>query len=412
MKCSLRVWFLSVAFLLVFIMSLLFTYSHHSMATLPYLDSGALGGTHRVKLVPGYAGLQRLSKEGLTGKSCACRRCMGDAGTSDWFDSHFDSNISPVWTRENMDLPPDVQRWWMMLQPQFKSHNTNEVLEKLFQIVPGENPYRFRDPHQCRRCAVVGNSGNLRGSGYGQDVDGHNFIMRMNQAPTVGFEQDVGSRTTHHFMYPESAKNLPANVSFVLVPFKALDLLWIASALSTGQIRFTYAPVKSFLRVDKEKVQIYNPAFFKYIHDRWTEHHGRYPSTGMLVLFFALHVCDEVGRPWAGRRNSRGKAALLRSWQCPHSNSVLFLKIYLKELERKEERQKETEIFHLFVHSPNGCNNPRLAQAKARCFFGGSPMWVVGAQGLGPSSATFLGTLAGSWIRSGAARTQTCAHTQ
>lgn len=117
MKCSLRVWFLSVAFLLVFIMSLLFTYSHHSMAALPYLDSGTLGGTHRVKLVPGYAGLQRLSKEGLTGKSCACRRCMGDAGASDWFDSHFDSNISPVWTRENMDLPPDVQRWWMVREP-------------------------------------------------------------------------------------------------------------------------------------------------------------------------------------------------------------------------------------------------------------------------------------------------------
>lgn len=62
-------------------------------------------------------------------------------------------------------------------------------------------------------------------------------FYRINQAPTVGFEADVGSRTTHHFMYPESAKNLPANVSFVLVPFKALDLLWIASALSTGQIR-------------------------------------------------------------------------------------------------------------------------------------------------------------------------------
>ncbi|KAL8194585.1 UNVERIFIED_CONTAM: CMP-N-acetylneuraminate-beta-galactosamide-alpha-2,3-sialyltransferase 2 [Gekko kuhli] len=181
-----------------------------------------------------------------------------------------------------------------MLQPQFKSHNLNEVLNKLFQIVPGENPYGFRDSQKCRRCAVVGNSGNLRGSGYGREINGHDFIMRMNQAPTVGFEGDVGSRTTHHFMYPESAKNLPANVSFVLVPFKALDLLWIASALSTGQIRFTYAPVKPFLRVDKEKVQIYNPAFFKYIHDRWTEHHGRYPSTGMLVLFFALHVCDEV----------------------------------------------------------------------------------------------------------------------
>lgn len=117
MKCSLRVWFLSMAFLLVFVMSLLFTYSHHSTATLPYLDSGALDGAPRVKLVPGYAGLQRLSKEGLAGKSCACRRCMGDTGASEWFDSHFNSNISPVWTRENMDLPPDVQRWWMVRKP-------------------------------------------------------------------------------------------------------------------------------------------------------------------------------------------------------------------------------------------------------------------------------------------------------
>ncbi|XP_077166788.1 CMP-N-acetylneuraminate-beta-galactosamide-alpha-2,3-sialyltransferase 2 [Paroedura picta] len=291
MKFSLRFWFLSTAFLLVFIMSLLFTYSHHSIA---YLDPNGFNDLHRVKLVPGYAGMQRLSKEGLFLRSCFCRRCMVEPANSEWFDSRYDKRISPVWTKENMDLPLDVQQWWMMLQPQFKSHNLNEVLTKLFQIVPGENPYGSRDSQKCRRCAVVGNSGNLRGSGYGREINGHDFIMRMNQAPTVGFEADVGSRTTHHFMYPESAKNLPANVSFVLVPFKALDLLWIASALSTGQIRFTYAPVKPFLRVDKEKVQIYNPAFFKYIHDRWTEHHGRYPSTGMLVLFFALHVCDEV----------------------------------------------------------------------------------------------------------------------
>lgn len=60
---------------------------------------------------------------------------------------------------------------------------------------------------------------------------------RINLAPTLGYEEDAGSHTTHHFMYPESAKNLAANVSFVLVPFKTLDLVWITSALSTGQIR-------------------------------------------------------------------------------------------------------------------------------------------------------------------------------
>nr|XP_033799429.1 CMP-N-acetylneuraminate-beta-galactosamide-alpha-2,3-sialyltransferase 2 [Geotrypetes seraphini]XP_033799430.1 CMP-N-acetylneuraminate-beta-galactosamide-alpha-2,3-sialyltransferase 2 [Geotrypetes seraphini] len=294
MKCSLRVWLFSSVLLLVFIMSLLFTYSNHSIASLPYLDLESVDGSPPVKLVPSYIRLQHPGKTGRLLRTCSCHRCVGDLGVSEWFDSHYDDKISPVWNLENMDLTWDVLRWWKMLQPQFKSQSTHEVLEKLFQIVPGKNPYGFRDTKKCWRCAVVGNSGNLRGSGYGKDIDEHDFIMRMNQAPTVSYEADVGSWTTHHFMYPESAKNLPANVSFVLVPFKTMDLLWITSALSKGQIRFTYAPVKAFLRVDKDKVQIYNPAFFKYIHDRWTEHHGRYPSTGMLVLFFALHVCDEV----------------------------------------------------------------------------------------------------------------------
>lgn len=112
MKCSLRFCFLSIAFLLIFVMSLLFTYSHHSIA---YLDPGGLGGIHRVKLVPGYAGMQRLSKGGLYPRGCACRRCpASEAGAADWFDARYDGSVSPVWTKDNMDLSPDVQRWWMV----------------------------------------------------------------------------------------------------------------------------------------------------------------------------------------------------------------------------------------------------------------------------------------------------------
>ncbi|XP_066569594.1 CMP-N-acetylneuraminate-beta-galactosamide-alpha-2,3-sialyltransferase 2 [Amia ocellicauda] len=295
MRCSLRIWVLLGSLALLFLTSLLFSLSLRGGAGLPYLDPPGWEDTHRVKLVPSYTGIHRLEPPGSTVlKTCACRRCVGDPGLSNWFDENYDPEISPVWTRENVQLPADVYYWWVMLQPQFKPHNVQQVLTRLFQVIPGQSPYGSWDPSRCQRCAVVGNSGNLRGASYGPLIDGHNFIMRINLAPTLGYEEDAGSRTTHHFMYPESAKNLPTNVSFVLVPFKTLDLLWITSALSTGQIRFTYAPVKQFLRVDKDKVQIYNPAFFKYIHDRWTRHHGRYPSTGMLVLFFALHVCDEV----------------------------------------------------------------------------------------------------------------------
>ncbi|KAI5098169.1 CMP-N-acetylneuraminate-beta-galactosamide-alpha-2, 3-sialyltransferase 2 isoform X1, partial [Silurus meridionalis] len=295
MRCSLRLWVLLASLALLFLTSLLFSLSLRGGPGLSYLESPGWEESRQVKLVPNYANSHKPAfTEGSQQKTCACNHCVGDPGVSDWFDENYEPDISPLWTRDNIQLPPDVYYWWVMLQPQFKPHSIQQVLLRLFQVIPGHSPYGSWDPARCLRCAVVGNSGNLRGVGYGSVIDGHTYIMRINLAPTVGYEEDVGSHTTHHFMYPESAKNLAANVSFVLVPFKTLDLLWITSALSTGQIRFTYAPVKQFLRVDKDKVQIFNPAFFKYIHDRWTRHHGRYPSTGMLVLFFALHVCDEV----------------------------------------------------------------------------------------------------------------------
>lgn len=51
-----------------------------------------------------------------------------------------------------------------------------------------------------------------------------------------GYELDVGNRTTHHFMYPESAIDLSPGVRLVLLPFKLLDMQWLSSALSTGEI--------------------------------------------------------------------------------------------------------------------------------------------------------------------------------
>lgn len=59
---------------------------------------------------------------------------------------------------------------------------------------------------------------------------------RMNKAPTEGFEADVGSKTTHHFVYPESFRELAQEVSMILVPFKTTDLEWVISATTTGTI--------------------------------------------------------------------------------------------------------------------------------------------------------------------------------
>ena len=60
----------------------------------------------------------------------------------------------------------------------------------------------------------------------------------MNGAPTKGYEQHVGKKTTFHIMYPESAVDLPDNrTHLMLFPFKTLDLNWLISAFTTGSIR-------------------------------------------------------------------------------------------------------------------------------------------------------------------------------
>lgn len=65
----------------------------------------------------------------------------------------------------------------------------------LFQVVPGRSPYGSWDPGRCLRCAVVGNSGNLRGAGYGATIDGHNYIMRYEGGPEPGAKGEAHNVT-------------------------------------------------------------------------------------------------------------------------------------------------------------------------------------------------------------------------
>ncbi|XP_078660664.1 alpha-2,8-sialyltransferase 8B-like [Branchiostoma floridae x Branchiostoma belcheri] len=58
----------------------------------------------------------------------------------------------------------------------------------------GTSVTRIRVGHY-KTCAVVGNSGILRGSGCGDDIDRKDFVIRVNNATLKTFEQDVGGKT-------------------------------------------------------------------------------------------------------------------------------------------------------------------------------------------------------------------------
>ncbi|XP_054620659.1 CMP-N-acetylneuraminate-beta-galactosamide-alpha-2,3-sialyltransferase 1-like [Dunckerocampus dactyliophorus] len=145
-----------------------------------------------------------------------------------------------------------------------------------------------------RTCAVVGNSVNLKGSRYGHLIDAHDVVLRMNYAPTKGYEEDVGTKTSHRLMYPESALDLNDSTHLVLLPFKILDLEWLQQAFTTGFNGTSYKPVRATIRANKSLVMVVNPGFIAYVNRAWLGMRRGYPSTGFLAVILALHMCDEV----------------------------------------------------------------------------------------------------------------------
>ncbi|NXP15678.1 SIA4B sialyltransferase, partial [Thinocorus orbignyianus] len=219
--------------------------------------------------------------------------CTTNTNGSTWFNARHNMATGPLLMTAAHKLSSDVVRWWLTLQGPPNGIQLQDIIQQLFTVLPAVTNSVW-DSSRCRTCAVVGNSGRLKGSGHGLQIDAHDCVLRMNRAKITGFELDVGMRTTHHFMYPESAVDLGPGVHLVLIPFKPLDLQWVASAFSTGKLTHTYTRVKQFIKADSNKVLILSPAFLKYIHDKWMQHRGRYPSTGFTALVFALHSCQQV----------------------------------------------------------------------------------------------------------------------
>lgn len=60
-------------------------------------------------------------------------------------------------------------------------------------------------PRFVSNAALVSSSSALLGSGLGSDVDAHGAVVRLNEAPTHGYEGDVGSRGTVRVLSPPLA---------------------------------------------------------------------------------------------------------------------------------------------------------------------------------------------------------------
>ncbi|XP_070221264.1 CMP-N-acetylneuraminate-beta-galactosamide-alpha-2,3-sialyltransferase 4 isoform X3 [Bos mutus] len=161
---------------------------------------------------------------------------------------------------------------------------------------------------KCRRCVVVGNGHRLRNSSLGETINKYDVVIRLNSAPVAGYEQDVGSKTTMRLFYPESAHFNPKvednpDTLLVLVAFKAMDFHWIESILSDKKrVRKGFWKQPPLIwDVNPKQIRILNPFYMEIAADKLLslpihQPHKikQKPTTGLLAITLALHLCDLV----------------------------------------------------------------------------------------------------------------------
>lgn len=168
---------------------------------------------------------------------------------------------------------------------------------------------------QNRTCSIVGSGGSLVGKREGFAIDEHDFVIRMNEHPTRGFEQDVGTKTTLRLFYPESSGMLRPGAEIpkfaIMVPYKDFDMHWY-SCIQKQNLR-DLGPVCSCAYTHKPKDDTWKPSVAcngllefsnlgivtKLFQEQQKACYAsaglkKRPSEGFTALILALAICDQV----------------------------------------------------------------------------------------------------------------------
>ncbi|XP_030831380.1 CMP-N-acetylneuraminate-beta-1,4-galactoside alpha-2,3-sialyltransferase isoform X2 [Strongylocentrotus purpuratus] len=191
----------------------------------------------------------------------------------------------------------------MSLPPPFGFRKSESALIKAVTVV-GQSD--FPTSNSCSRCVVVGNGGVMKQSAMGPIIDDFDVVIRLNDAPTVGYEKDVGSKTTIRMAYPESSFQssllYKGNWLYVIVIFKQADLLWVAD-VAAGKKAPSLKFWKSVARAvpkPSDEFRIFNPLIIRETAELVGMKVGNgkvgknVPTTGSFAISMATRLCDEV----------------------------------------------------------------------------------------------------------------------
>lgn len=160
-------------------------------------------------------------------------------------------------------------------------------------------------PPEYRSCALVGNSNRMLLHELGDEINKHDTVMRLNNAPTLGYERHVGNRTTHRLINNQWTTNYGAPPSRL----QRLPLEWNATLIVSRMAHAEYYAVVEQVKLRRSDVKLVRMThnavvdsgeFLSTLKDRIEESRGfKYagrgsPSSGLFGTWILLQLCDSV----------------------------------------------------------------------------------------------------------------------
>lgn len=237
-----------------------------------------------------------------------CRQSFVKKEMGRLFVDKYHVNTSPF-VQKNVNTHKAVFKY----EPPFGFHKFSEKLQDLLELLPEHDLPESLQSKNCRHCIVVGSGGVLRGLELGYALNQFDIVIRLNDAPVRGYENDVGNKTTIRMTYPEGAPlsehEYYPNGLFVAVLFKNVDFAWTRAMLRNETVPlwmrlFFWRHVAEKIPVAPKQFRILNPLiitetaldFLEFPKPQWKfwGWHKSVPTIGVTAVVLAMHLCDEV----------------------------------------------------------------------------------------------------------------------
>ncbi|NXA51263.1 SIA7E sialyltransferase, partial [Nothocercus julius] len=156
----------------------------------------------------------------------------------------------------------------------------------------------------CKSCALVTSSGHLLGGKKGDKIDQTECVIRMNDAPTRGYGQDVGNKTSLRVIAHSSIQRILRNRNELLnMSHGAVFIFWGPSSYmrrdgkglvyNNLQLMNQILPQLKAYMISRHKMLQFDD-LFKRETGKDRKISNTWLSTGWFTMTIALELCDRI----------------------------------------------------------------------------------------------------------------------